>query len=127
MRSGPQDYNRNHSTGDLGRSVSPAPFGGSRQGGAEMSLQLAPALDDPYGSARSRHGTGRPTTSSGRPMSQYGGHGGRPASQQQVAIPTRTRSKSLADGRQFNREGRPIMHFGKHFFMHAQKVCPLIR
>lgn len=47
-------------------------------------------------------------------MSQYGGHGGRPTSQQQVAIPTRTRSKSLADGRQFNREGRPIMHFGKH-------------
>ena len=107
------DYQRHNSTGDLGRSVSPSPFAGTRHSGGEMSLQLAPAPEDLYGSSRSRHGTGRPTTSSGRQMSQYGGHSGRPASQQQVAIPTRTRSKSLADGRQFNREGRPIMHFAR--------------
>lgn len=107
------DYQRHNSTGDLSRAVSPAPFAGTRHSGGDMSLQLAPAPEDPYGSSRSRHGTGRPTTSSGRPMSQYGGHGGRPSSQQQVAIPTRTRSKSLADGRQFNREGRPIMHFAR--------------
>ncbi len=127
MRGGPQqstsqfssDYHRHQSTGDVGRAVSPAPFSrdqqASRHSGSEMSLQLAPAPQDQYGSRGSRHG-GRPTTGQGKPMSSYGGNSGasgRPASQQQVAIPGRTRSKSLVDGRQFNREGRPIMHFGK--------------
>ena len=109
------DYHRYNSNSqpDLARSVSPAPFTGGRHSGGDMSIQLAPAPEDPYGSSRGRHASGRPTTSSGRPMSQYGVHGGPPSSQQQVAIPTRTRSKSLADGRQLNSQGRPIMHFAR--------------
>lgn len=109
-RSFDQSNYRSTPSNDFARSVSPAPSrAGGRYSGADMALQLAPAPDDGYGSRRS----GRPTTSqSNRPMSSYYGRTDeRPSSQQAVAIP-RQRSKSVADGRQFNREGRPILHFG---------------
>jgi hypothetical protein len=108
-----QGYQRYNSPGDTARSVSPAPFRerpGSRMSGVDMSLQLAPAGDDGYGSQQGRHGGGRPRTSgNSRPMSYYGGQGG----QQQIAqVNPHQRSKSVADNRQFNRDGRPILHFG---------------
>lgn len=47
-------------------------------------------------------------------MSYYGGQSGQQQQQQQLAqVNPRQRSKSVADGRQFNRDGRPILHFGK--------------
>lgn len=74
----------------------------------DMSMQLSGA-DDGYGSQRSR-GSARPGTSGGnaRPMSSYGGQGAQQRPQE------RQRSKSVADGRQFNKDGRPILHFGKY-------------
>ncbi|KFY71575.1 hypothetical protein V499_08235 [Pseudogymnoascus sp. VKM F-103] len=109
-----QGYQRYNSPGDTARSVSPAPFrerSGSRMSGGDMSLQLAPAGDDGYGSQQGRHGGGRPRTSgTSRPMSYYGGQGG----QQQIAqVNPHQRSKSVADNRQFNRDGRPILHFAR--------------
>ncbi|OBT59559.1 hypothetical protein VE04_00114 [Pseudogymnoascus sp. 24MN13] len=109
-----QGYQRYNSPGDTARSVSPAPFRerpGSRMSGGDMSLQLAPAGDDGYGSQQGRHGGGRPRTSgTSRPMSYYGGQGG----QQQIAqVNPHQRSKSVADNRQFNRDGRPILHFAR--------------
>lgn len=112
-RSSDQAYHRHNSPGNTARSVSPAPFRerpGSRMSGGEMSLQLAPAGDDGYGSQQGRHGGGRPRTSGNRPVSYYGGQGGQ---QQQLAqVNPHQRSKSVADNRQFNRDGRPILHFG---------------
>ncbi|KFY09330.1 hypothetical protein V492_05532 [Pseudogymnoascus sp. VKM F-4246] len=113
-RSSDQGYHRHNSPGDTARSVSPAPFRerpGSRMSGGDMSLQLAPAGDDGYGSQQGRHGGGRPRTSgTNRPMSYYGGQGG----QQQIAqVNPHQRSKSVADNRQFNRDGRPILHFAR--------------
>jgi hypothetical protein len=71
-----------------------------------MSIQLAPGPDE-YGSQG--RGSGRAGGSgSSRPMSYYGGSGG-----SQRGSTSRQRSKSVADVRQFNREGRPILHFGK--------------
>ncbi|PQE06482.1 cell division control protein [Rutstroemia sp. NJR-2017a WRK4] len=69
-----------------------------------MAMQLAPAPDDAYGSqgrSSGRSGAGS------RAMSYYGG-----GNDQQLTA--RTRSKSVADVRQFNREGRPILHFGMY-------------
>jgi len=117
-RNSDQSYYRHNSPGDIVRAVSPAPFrerpGSTRVSGGEMSLQLAPVPDDGYGSQRGRNGGGRPTTSGNRSMSYYGGQSGQQQQQQQLAqVNPRQRSKSVADGRQFNRDGRPILHFGK--------------
>lgn len=110
------------------RAVSPSPFRGgdhSRPGsshvGSDMSIQLAPDIDG-YAGSPSQHGGSqysgsmrgrenvRPSTGNGRPASYYNGPGG---GQLQMAPSTRQRSKSVVDGRQFTREGRPILHFGK--------------
>jgi hypothetical protein len=109
-RGSDQGYYR--SSNEVSRAVSPAPYRdqterpGSSHMGGEMSLQLAQAPDDGYGSQRSRNGSSRQMNVSARPVSAYGGQ-----PPQQGAL--RQRSKSVADGRQFNREGRPILHFGK--------------
>lgn len=67
-----------------------------------MAVQLAPGGDDPYGSQRSR-GSAR---SDSRAMGLYEGGSSRP------------RSKSVADpARQYSRDGRPILHFGRIPFM----------
>jgi hypothetical protein len=71
-----------------------------------MALQLADA-----GSMVTHRGTigGTP-----RPMSYYGGQPqGGEIMRDDLAV--RTRSKSVADGRQYTRDGRPILHFGKSF------------
>ena len=67
----------------------------------EMAVQLAPSngyLPQP----RYRAGG---QTGMARPASEYGSA---PSMEDQ-----RTRSKSIPDGRQFARDGRPILHFGK--------------
>jgi hypothetical protein len=74
-----------------------------------MSIQLAPVPDDGYGGSQRGRGGGRAgTVGNSRPVSVYGGYG----DQQQSQAALRQRSKSVSDGRQFNREGRPILHFG---------------
>lgn len=84
------------------RGASPAPYREyqrpqSSYGGSDMAVQLAPAGDDSYGSQRGR-GSGRPES---RAMGLYNGD-------------TRQRSKSVADpSRQYTRDGRPILHYGK--------------
>jgi hypothetical protein len=83
--------------------------------GGDMSIQLAPVpQDDGYGSNRSRHGGNRyATAGQNGPMSHYGGHGGGAVQLAQPQQITRQRSKSVAGGAQYNRDGRPIIHFGK--------------
>ena len=109
-RGSDQGYYRN-SPNDVARAVSPAPFRDQERPNSshvsnEMSMQLAPGPEEAYGSQNSRHGRSVGSGNS-RPVSYYGGQGGQGG---QVA---RQRSKSVADVRQFNREGRPILHFGK--------------
>ena len=102
-------YQRN-SSNDVVRAISPAPLRdhpdrpSSSHTHSEMAMQLAPAPEDYGGSQRGR-GNGIP---SNRPMSLYNG----PPQSQVVA--SRQRSKSIADSRQYTRDGRPILHFGKH-------------
>lgn len=114
-RGSDQSYYRHTSPNDVARAVSPAPYRDQERPGSshvnnEMSMQLAPGNEDGYGSQKGRSG-GRPGTSgNSRPMSYYGGQGG-----QQGSGGSRQRSKSVADVRQFNREGRPILNFGSYF------------
>jgi hypothetical protein len=100
-------YYRHNSPNDVVRAVSPAPFRdqdrpGSSHVNNEMSMQLAPAPDEGYGS-KGRAGS---RAGNARPVSYYTGQDG-------IGGASRQRSKSVADVRQFNREGRPILHFGK--------------
>lgn len=88
-----------------GRAVSPNPYAQSRPGsrGGDMALQLA-GSESGYGSVRGRGG--------GRPQSQYFPNGG---GQGNMEVTTRTRSKSVADGRQYTPEGRQVLHYGESY------------
>lgn len=104
---GTGDYGRPASRGDYGR---PASRAGSNFSGAhnDMPRGMSPApVDDGYGGSM-RGRDGRPGTSQGhRGMSLYEPPGA-------VAPASRQRSKSVADtGRQYTKDGRPILHFGK--------------
>lgn len=106
-RNSGQSYHRQASPNDVARAVSPRPFldrPGSSMG-HDMSVQLAPGPDDGYEYQQNRNG--RPGTSSTRPGSSYYG-----SQNGQMALSQRQRSKSVADARQFTRDGRPILHFG---------------
>ncbi|BDD56858.1 hypothetical protein MAP00_002276 [Monascus purpureus] len=104
------DYSRRNSPKVASRAVSPQPqfrqqARPSSAGG--MELQLSNQVDMYGGSFDGYAARGR--QSSGRPMSSYYGADG-------VAQGTRARSRTLAvadPGRQYSRDGRPILHFGK--------------
>lgn len=131
LRNSPQGFYRQNSPNDAARSASPAPFrgagdygrpasrgdygrpasrAGSNYSGAhnDMPRGMSPApTDDGYGGSTRGRG-GRPGTSQGnRGISLYEPPGA-------VAPASRQRSKSVADtGRQYTKDGRPILHFGK--------------
>ena len=115
-----QYYSRHASPNNVSREASPSPYRSEQPGrprssmanhnNTDMTMQLSHygSGDDGYGSQRSRGGsTSRPGTSNSnsRAMGLYegGGSGG----------DSRSRSKSIGENRQFTRDGRPIMHFGK--------------
>jgi hypothetical protein len=90
--------------------------------GSDMALQIAPGPGSERGdgsvyggSARGRNGGGgqRPQSSyysnPARPMSGYGNGGG-------SQISNRERSKSLAEPRQYTKDGRMILHYCKYPF-----------
>ncbi|KUJ20498.1 uncharacterized protein LY89DRAFT_695135 [Mollisia scopiformis] len=121
-RGSDQAYYRHNSPGDVARAVSPAPFReqerpSSSHVGNDMSMQmqLAPAGDEGYGSQNGR-GSRAGGSASSRAMSYYGGSQG----EQQLAA--RSRSKSVADVRQFSRDGRPIMHFARAMYMYQAAI-----
>ncbi|RDW72051.1 putative proline-serine-threonine phosphatase-interacting protein 2 [Coleophoma crateriformis] len=110
-----QGYYRHNSTGDITRAVSPAPYRDDRPGSGQndMSMQLAQPSDG-WGSQSSRGG-GRRQGSGSRPMSSYYGSG-------QITPASRQRSKSVADVRQFTRDGRPILHFARAMYMYQAAI-----
>ncbi|KAI9842256.1 MAG: hypothetical protein M1838_003196 [Thelocarpon superellum] len=76
--------------------------------------------DERYGgSQRSR----AMTNQSGRPLSYYHGAGPDAASGGQPAYASsRARSKSVSDGRQFTRDGRPILHFARAQYLYQAAI-----
>ncbi len=130
-RGGPQPQSHSRSPqkrdsdqGYFSKQVSPTDY--RRRGSADVSnkqIQLAPAPDNPYEStpSRSRHGA----AGGDRPMTYYGGSSSRdgyaapqqPQQQQRPPPDGRGRSRSINDGQQFTKEGRPILHHGKRFHL----------
>lgn len=117
---GSNSYSSQHaSPNDIRRAASPQPQYSARPSSSgAMALQLAPGQgvpDDIYGGSQ----RGRGVTGGQRPTSYYGGAGtvaaasGVGGGAQDGRAEARVRSKSVADGRQFTRDGRPILHFGK--------------
>ena len=105
-------YSKRNSPNDIRRSASPQPQFTRQErpnsSAGDMSLQLAPGVRDGSGQ-RNRSGA-----ANGRPMTYYGGQPPQHHSAQNSAI-GRTRSKSMADGRQYTKDGRPILHQGMFF------------
>ena len=121
-----QGYYRQASPNDISRAASPSPYRSDYAprpaSQNDMAMQLAPVPDDSspggYGSQRGRGG--RPDTSSNsRAMSFYDGAGPmQPAA-------ARTHSKSVADpSRQYARDGRPVIHFGKPASHPSSRLYP---
>ena len=110
-------YSRHTSPNDIRRAVSPQPQyarqerPASSAGAPGMALQLSNGADEGR-MQRVRRGSqvGPGPAQGARPVTYYGGgaQGGAMVDQG-----VRARSKSVADGRQFTRDGRPILHFGK--------------
>ncbi|KAK0122748.1 hypothetical protein ONS96_009783 [Cadophora gregata f. sp. sojae] len=123
-RGSDQGYYRHNSPNDVARAVSPAPFREQERPSSShinndmsMQMQLAPALEDGYGSQRGGRSGG---STNSRTMSYYGGSQAGSQGGQQLA--SRQRSKSVADVRQFNREGRPILHFARAMYMYQAAI-----
>lgn len=117
-----QQYSRHASPNDGYRAASPQPQFArqdrpSSSGGMELQLSNSPT--DNYGGGYadsmyegSQRGRGGHRGGGGRPMSMY--YGG--SADGSMGQGSRVRSKSvvIADtGRQFSRDGRPILHYGK--------------
>ncbi|KAI9825614.1 MAG: hypothetical protein M1832_000958 [Thelocarpon impressellum] len=85
------------------------------QNGASMQLQLSSGPEDGYTSSQ----RSRPRTGNSRPTSYYGGG---PGAQPQAQQSSRARSKSVSDGRQFTRDGRPILHFARAMYMYQAAI-----
>ncbi len=128
MSRGSGQYSRHQSPNNMSRAASPSPYRMEQPGrprssvgnhGGDIAVQVAPygGADDGYGSQRSRGGsTSRPGTSNSNShaMGLYEGGG-----------TVRSRSKSVADSRQFTRDGRPIMHLGRFSFF-CLLILPLL-
>lgn len=102
-------YSRHDSANTTERAASPHPQFARQErpssSAGTMALQLSDGGD--LVNQRGRGGTARPMSYYGGPQS-YGNEVGRP-----VVSGERTRSKSVADGRKYTQDGRPILHFGK--------------
>ncbi|KAI9786637.1 MAG: hypothetical protein M1839_006188 [Geoglossum umbratile] len=119
-------YGRQSSPSDINRAVSPQPSFRQEQqrpsssGMHEMQLQLAPGPEEGYGGSQ----RGRSTPGNARPVSYYGG--GQVQLRESYGPPQqqdgRVRSKSVADPRQYNRDGRPILHHARAMYMYQAAI-----
>jgi hypothetical protein len=117
-------YGRQSSPGDTNRAASPQPSFRQEQRRPssssmhEMQLQLAPGPEEGYGGSQRGRGSGNT-----RPVSYYGG--GQVQLRESYGAPQqqggRVRSKSIAESRQFTRDGRPILHYCECLFVNLNK------
>ncbi len=104
-----QTYSRHNSPNDVGRVPSPRPQYARQErpnSSAGMAMQLSNGDINSVG-RRDRDGNGRP-------VSYYGGQ--QPQLDHGLG---RSRSKSVADGRKYTQDGRPILHHGKSLSMNT--------
>ncbi|KAL8804873.1 MAG: hypothetical protein Q9200_005641 [Gallowayella weberi] len=111
---------RYNSPNDVRRSASPQPQYAqpSRQqqrpnSSAGMQLQLAP--DDSNRGVVSQRARGQ---SNARPMTYYGGQQAAPTNE----TAARNRSRSAANGRQYTKDGRPILEFARALYLYNAAI-----
>ena len=107
-------YSQHNSPNDVGRIPSPQPQYARQErpnSSGNMTMQLS---NGPDGAPRGRVGN------SGRPMSFYESQ--HPPQQGGDSSGGRARSKSVADGRKFTADGRPILQFGKRLLPHTPSL-----
>ena len=99
-------YSRHGSPRDIPRAVSPQPqyarHDRPNSSGGSMALQLSGGVQRPTGSTNDRPAT-------------YYGQRGSDGGMQEMA--PRDRSKSISEGRQYTKDGRPILQFGKRSYV----------
>ncbi|KAL8925107.1 MAG: hypothetical protein Q9172_002374 [Xanthocarpia lactea] len=123
---GHQPYTAGHSSrynspNDIRRSASPQPqyTPSSRQqqqrpnSSAGLQLQLAP--EESNRGVVSQRARGQ---SNARPMTYYGGQQAPPS----VDAGTRNRSRSAANGRQYSKDGRPILEFARALYLYNAAI-----
>ena len=102
-------YSRHGSPGDIPRAVSPQPQYARQErpssSGGGMALQLSDG-------GQSMNQRARANTLA-RPMTYYGGPAQRVSDSGMQELAPRDRTKSISDGRQYTKDGRPILQFGK--------------
>ncbi|KAL8669625.1 MAG: hypothetical protein Q9168_005790 [Polycauliona sp. 1 TL-2023] len=119
---------RYHSPNDIRRSASPQPqfAPSSRQqqqqhqrpnSSAGMQLQLAP--DDSNRGVVSQRNRGQ---SNARPMTYYGGQQAPAPAPAPTDTGARTRSRSAANGRQYTKDGRPILNFARALYLYNAAI-----
>ncbi|KAL8638151.1 MAG: hypothetical protein Q9228_004666 [Teloschistes exilis] len=104
---------RYHSPNDIRRSASPQPQYSQHQrpnSSAGMQLQLAPA--EPNRGTRARG------QSNARPLTYYAGQQAPPSND----AGGRNRSKSAGNGRQYTKDGRPILEFARALYLYNAAI-----
>ena len=102
-------YSRHGSPGDIPGAVSPQPQYARQErpssSGGGMALQLSDGGQSTNQRARAN--------TLARPMTYYGGPAQRVSDGGMQDLAPRDRTKSISDGRQYTKDGRPILQFGK--------------
>ncbi|KAL8730509.1 MAG: hypothetical protein Q9181_004636 [Wetmoreana brouardii] len=107
---------RYHSPNDIRRSASPKPQYAQQQrpnSSLGMQLQLAPGDSDRGVVSQRARGQ-----SNARPLTYYGGQQPPPANDPAP----RNRSKSVANGRQYTKDGRPILEFARALYLYNAAI-----
>ncbi|KAL4764323.1 formin-binding protein HOF1 [Aspergillus foveolatus] len=110
----PNDFAKRPSQNSMPRAVSPQPqFRQQARPSSAGGMELQLSQPDMYGT--SGDGYASPQRESRRPMSYYDGGSQRSRS--------RSRSMAVADpGRQFSRDGRPILHFARALYSYTAAI-----
>ncbi|KAL1610027.1 formin-binding protein [Paraconiothyrium brasiliense] len=93
--------------------------------GSDMALQLAPGPGSERGDGSVYGGSvrGRSGTGGQRPQSSYyGGGGASDLHHSPSTMSSRVRSKSVAEPRQYTRDGRMILHYSRAMYMYAAQI-----
>ncbi|KAL4979292.1 hypothetical protein BDW66DRAFT_111273 [Aspergillus desertorum] len=110
----PNDFAKRPSQNSAPRAVSPQPhFRQQARPSSAGGMELQLSQPDMYGGSGDRYAS--PQRESRRPMSCYDGGSQRSRS--------RSRSMAVADpGRQFSRDGRPILHFARALYSYTAAI-----
>ncbi|KAL8689768.1 MAG: hypothetical protein Q9218_004635 [Villophora microphyllina] len=108
---------RYHSPNDIRRSASPQPqYSQQQRPNSSMGMQLQLASSEPGRGAANQRSRGQ---SNARPLTYYAGQQAPPPPSD---VGGRNRSKSAANGRQYTKDGRPILEFARALYLYNAAI-----